>query len=158
MEESPYDQGIWYGSWSPSRRERRMFANTRWSQWTTASADESAASQFADEYQYRAVIANGTAWLKGHPRATMAIAVMIDVAQAYETWWSLSLAPDDEELVTASDHREGSENARRQAIRWYVRIVRDFPHSREAEHARRVLIQIRVGVDTGSRVFFSPYA
>ena len=104
------------------------------------------------------IIANGTAWLKGHPRSPMAIAVMLDVAQAYETWWSLSLGPDDEELLTPSDHREGSENARLQAIRWYERFIGEFPNSREAEHARRVLMQIQVGVDTGSRVFFSRYA
>jgi hypothetical protein len=158
MDESPYDQGIWYASWGPSSRERRTFAATRWSQWTVESGNAPASSQYADEYQYRAVIANGTAWLEGHPRSPMAIAVMTDVAQAYETWWSLSLAPDDEELLTASDHHEGSENARRQSIRWYERIIREFPNSREAEYARRVLIQIRVGVDTGSRAFFSPYA
>lgn len=77
---------------------------------------------------------------------------MSHVARAYETWWSLSLAPDDEELVRASEHKEGAEEARLQAIRWYERILRDAPTSVEARHARRVLVQITVGVDRGTLV------
>jgi hypothetical protein len=80
------------------------------------------------------------------------------VARAYETWWSLSLAPDDEDLVTASEHTDGAEAARLEAIRWYARILRVAPTSVEALHARRVIVQIRVGVDTGERWFYAVYA
>ena len=104
------------------------------------------------------MITRGTAWLKQNPNSPLAITVMSHVARAYETWWSLSLAPEDEELVTASEHKEGAEEARLQAIRWYERILRDAPTSVEARYARRVIVQITVGVDTGERGFYAVYA
>jgi hypothetical protein len=137
--ESPYDEGIWYGSYDPP--------GTRSSQ----APDPDGA------FVYRDVIKSGLARLRASPnRVTPAL--LLSLAQAYETWWSLSLAPDDEELVTRSDHASGAVDARREAIKWYERVMSDFPYSREAERARRVIIQIRVGVDTGQRTYFAPYA
>lgn len=66
--------------------------------------------------------------------------------------------PDDEELVTAAEHKEGAEKARLQAIRWYERILREAPTSVEAGHAVRLIVQITVGIDTGERGFYAVYA
>jgi hypothetical protein len=44
--------------------------------------------------------------------------------EAYETWWSLSLASEGEELVTPSEHLNGAKQAGIEAIRWFDRIAR----------------------------------
>jgi len=62
------------------------------------------------------------------------------------------------ELVTASEHQAGAAEARVRAIRWYERILREAPTSEEARHARRVIVLITAGVDTGERGFYSVYA
>lgn len=43
-------------------------------------------------------------------------------------------------------------------MKWYERIIKEAPTSVEAGHARRVLIQIIAGVDTGERRFYQVYA
>ena len=158
LEESRYDEGIWYASWAPNQRDRRAFAGTRWGRRGVWRQRAAAAKRYEESFDYRGVIIDGLAWLQEKPPPDVAIAVMLNVGQAYETWWSLSLAPADEELVTAADHLAGSVRARLEAIRWYERIIREAPASREADYARRVIVQLRVGVDTGARFFFNPYA
>jgi hypothetical protein len=138
FEESPTDQGVWYGGYDPGHR----------------------ASSHSDPdgtFLYRDVITRDLARVRASP-GRVSPDLLLDVATAYETWWSLSLAPDDEEFVTRSDHAAGGASARLQAIRWYERLIRDFPYSRQADRARRLIIQIRVGVDTGQRADFAPYA
>jgi hypothetical protein len=158
MEVSPFDSDVWYGTVDFKEDVRRRRPGTRWGQLAFLDRLSGGWTEFPGGDQYRHVITQGTAWLKQYPNSPFAVTVMSHVARAYETWWSLSLAPDDEELVTASEHREGAEEARLQAIRWYERILRDAPTSLEAGHARRVLVQITVGVDTGERGFYAVYA
>jgi hypothetical protein len=138
MEESAYDPGIWYGYYNPASRRARV-------------------PDVDGTFQYRDVIQSSLAAVRTRP-GRVRPSELFALAEAYETWWSLSLAPDDEELVTRSDHQSGAANARLQAIKWYDQLIRRFPYSREAERARRVIIQIRLGVDTGQRADFSPYA
>lgn len=158
MEVSPFDDDVWYGSVDFTEEVRRRRPGTRWGQLAFLDKLSAGWTEFPDGDQYRHVISQGTAWLKQYPGSPFAVTVMSHVARAYETWWSLSLAPDDEELVTAAEHKEGAEEARLQAIRWYERILRDAPTSIEARHARRVIVQITVGVDTGERGFYAVYA
>jgi hypothetical protein len=158
MEVSPFDSDVWYGSVDFAEDVRRRRPGTRWGQLAFLDRLAGGWTDFPAGDQYRQVIAQGTAWLKQYPNSPLATTVMSHVARAYETWWSLSLAPEDEELVTASEHREGAEEARLQAIRWYERILREAPTSVEARHARRVIVQITVGVDTGERGFYAVYA
>jgi hypothetical protein len=158
MEVSPFDSDVWYGSVDFTEDVRRRRPGTRWGQLAFLDRLSAGWTEFPDGDQYRHVITQGTAWLKQYPNSPLAITVMSHVARAYETWWSLSLAPEDEELVTASDHKEGGEDARLQAIRWYERILRESPTSVEARHARRVIVQITVGIDTGERGFYAVYA
>lgn len=157
MEASPFDSDVRYGSVDFAEDVRRRRPGTRWGQLAFLDRLSGGWTEFPDGDQYRHVITQGTAWLKKYPNSPYAITVMSHVARAYETWWSLSLAPDDEELVTASEHKEGAEDARLQAIKRYERILREAPTSVEARHARRVIVQITVGVDTGERGFYAVY-
>lgn len=76
-------------------------------------------------------------------------------AEAYETWWSLSLAkPRDPELfdvgVSAADYAEGADAARLQAVRLYERVL-------AAGHdpaLRDRLAKLRRREDTGQRAWF----
>jgi hypothetical protein len=158
MEVSPFDSDVWYGAVDFAEDVRRRRPGTRWGQLAFLDRLSGGWTEFPDGDQYRHVITQGTAWLKQYPNSPLAVTVMSHVARAYETWWSLSLAPEDEELVTASDHKEGAAEARLQAIRWYERILRESPTSVEARHARRVIVQITVGIDTGERGFYAVYA
>ena len=138
MTESATDAGIWYGSYDPAG---------------TAAPPADPDGTF----EYRTVIESDLARLRAHP-ARVSPGLLLDLAQAYETWWSLSLAPDDEEMLTPSEHAPGADVAWREAIKWYERVISQFPYSREADRARRVIIQLRLGIDTGQRLYFSPYA
>jgi hypothetical protein len=158
MEVSPFDSDVRYGAVDFAEDVRRRRPGTHWGQLAFLDRLSRGWTEFPGGDQYRHVITQGTAWLKLYPNSPFAATVMGHVARAYETWWSLSLAPDDEDLVTAAEHKEGAQAARLQAIRWYERILRDAPTSVEARHARRVLVQITVGVDTGEREFYEVYA
>jgi hypothetical protein len=158
MEESPFDSDVWYGSADFAEDVRRRRPGTRWGQLAFLDRLSGGWTGLTDGDQYRHVIAQGTAWLKQYPGSPFAVTVMSHVARAYETWWSLSLAPEDEELVTAAEHKDGAQEARLQAIHWYERVLREAPTSLEARHARRVIVQITVGVDTGERGFYAVYA
>lgn len=158
MRVSPFDSDVWYGHDAFSEDVRRRRPGTRWGQLAFLSRLSGGWTDFPSGDQYRHVVTQGTEWLKQHPGSPLAVAVMSHVARAYETWWSLSLAPPDEELVSASEHTAGAADARLQAIKWHERILRDAPTSAEAVHAWRVLILIRVGVDTGERLFYAVYA
>jgi len=158
MKASPFDSDVWYGHVDFADDVRRRRPGTRWGQLAFLDKLSGGWTDFPDGNQYHRVIREGTTWLKQYPNSPLAVTVMSHVARAYETWWSLSLAPEDEELVTASEHKEGAEEARRQAIQWYERIMREAPTSAEARHARRVIVQLTVGVDTGERGFYAVYA
>ncbi|HEV3058133.1 MAG TPA: hypothetical protein VGY48_07780 [Vicinamibacterales bacterium] len=156
--ESPYDRGVWYYDENFIEAAIRQYPGTRWGQLAFLShLDEGWGWSMSVGSSYRSVIGVGVDWLGKHPRSPITIPVMYDVAQAFETWWSLSLATEAEELVKASEHRDGAEEARLEAIRWFERILRQAPDSVQAIYARRVLIQLRMRVDTGQRRFYSAY-
>jgi len=88
--------------------------------------------------------------------------VQLTVAQAYETWWSLSQAQpatgsDDSENVDPGKYQQGSEEARQKAIAFYERLLQIAPQSDHAVYARRVLPRLKLGIDTGQRRFYCFY-
>jgi hypothetical protein len=90
--------------------------------------------------------------------------VQLAVAQAYETWWSLSQAPGPGEDLTEAEeaepdanpqqYQEGAEAARQQAIAGYEQLLQTAPQSDYAAYARRVLPRLKLGIDTGQRRFY----
>jgi hypothetical protein len=136
----------------------RLYAGTVWGELASAEMFLGGADACEGGFQYREVIREGPRWLKRFPRSQYAVPVMAAIAQAYETWWSASRAPDGDEFATASEHAAGAATARLEAIRWYERVVREAPTSVEAMEARRVLVLLKLGVDTGQRRFHAVYA
>ena len=113
--------------------------------------------------QFRAVIQQGLPFLEQHPKSPYQLDVRLAVAQAYETWWSISLPPihgqaitaeEDSEPVVYQRYQEGAEEARQKAIAYYERLLQTAPQSDHAAYARRVLPRLKLGIDTGQRRFY----
>jgi hypothetical protein len=112
--------------------------------------------------QFRAVIPQGLSFLEQHSKSPYQSEVLLTVAQAYETGWSLSQAQatgreDDWETVDPQKYQEGSEAARQRAIASYERLLQTAPQSDQAAYARRVLPRLKLGIDTGQRRFYCVY-
>ena len=112
--------------------------------------------------QFRAVIQYGLPFLEQHPKSPYQLDVQLTVAQAYETWWSLSQAPaptgeEYSENVVAQQYQEGAEAARQKAIGYYEQLLQIAPQSDHAAYARRVLPRLKLGIDTGQRRFYCFY-
>jgi len=86
-------------------------------------------------------------------QVTVRPAVITAVARAYETKWALNGsfttdARDNARVVTVS-----AATARVRAIRLYEELIRLAPDARDAEYARRRIIQIRANMTTSQDVY-----
>lgn len=106
---------------------------------------------------FRAVIQHGEEILRQRRESPRRLEVLFTVAQAYETWWSLSQASPEDGYARASDYQEGAEEARRKAAAYYEEVVGMAPNSNEALYAQRRLPRLRLGVDTNQRTFYCIY-
>ncbi len=106
------------------------------------------------------VIKHGEAFLAGHPNSPVRLRVELAVASAYEAWWSISLAPPDDENFGAYPRRaendRKSDAARLKAISGYEQIARVAPGSDYARFAARHLPRLKLRLDTGFRSWFDP--
>jgi len=107
--------------------------------------------------RFREVIKQGEAFLAAHPAHARRAEVLFLVAQAYETWWSLSKAPKDDDYANAAAYQQGAPAAREKAIQNYEEVTRVAPQSRLAEAAREVAAKLKQGRDTSQRRFFCIY-
>lgn len=107
--------------------------------------------------QFREVIPRGERFLRDRPRSPHRLDVLMAVAQAYETWWSLSQADTESEYAEPARYREGAEAALGKAIKAYEQIVRSTPNSPQAKYARWRLPRLRLGVDANQRSFYCIY-
>jgi hypothetical protein len=76
------------------------------------------------------------------------------LAEAYETWWSLSLMKPDDNLITVggfkrTDFQEGADEARRKALAAYERVIAGLG---DPDMIVR-LADIRMRRDTGRRAW-----
>lgn len=117
----------------------------------------------ADEF--RKVIQQGIPFLESHPNSSDRFDVQLAVAQAYETWWSLSQAAipgqsatevndDAEPDADPREYQQGAEAARQQAIARYTQFLQSDPKSDYAIYAARQLPRLKSGIDTGQRRFY----
>ena len=137
------------------------YGETRWGReaflllleqgWNTGVACGGSSDHFSD------VIREGTGFLERHPATPNRLRVIFALAQAYETWWSLSQASDLDYSVRLHEHERGTEAARRKAIGYYEEIRKSFPESLEAAFARRKLPRLKLGFDTLQRRFYCFY-
>jgi hypothetical protein len=104
---------------------------------------------------FLSVIEQGESFLSRFPDTALRHEQIWHLAQAYETWWSLALAPPgDITAVGAKVSKSSAERARRRAIQLYeelLRAARRSPHARAAETA---LPRLKLRLDTAARTFF----
>ena len=118
--------------------------------------------------QFRTVIQQGLQFQEQHPKSSYLLDVRLAVAQAYETWWSLSQVPTAAEYAAEygeefaekysdanpAEYQEGAEAARQKSIAYYEQLLQAAPQSDHAAYSRRVLPRLKLGSDTGQRRFY----
>ena len=106
---------------------------------------------------FRTVIQHGEEFLSRRPKTVHRRDVLFLVAQAYETWWSLSLVPErdrEEGDPSPSAYREGALDARVKAIAYYGEIVEAAPESIEGNCSRKPLELLKDNQDSHQRRFY----
>jgi len=107
--------------------------------------------------QFRMVIRNGERFLREHPQTPHRPDILLALAQAYETWWSVSQAGANDEYVDPTRYQEGAADARQKAIQYYEQVLRAAPASDHAAYVRLELPRLKLGLDTFQRRFFCVY-
>lgn len=107
--------------------------------------------------QFREVIRRGEEFLKDRPESKYRLDVSFAVAQAYETWCSLSKASLSDTYADRNSYRDGAPEACQKATALYEEVVRSAPDTYEAEYARERLPRLKLGIDTNQRRFFCVY-
>ena len=110
-----------------------------------------------DGGQFREVIRQAKVFLSDRPKSRFRLEVEFALAQALETWWSVSQASVQDSYVDRSLYLKGSADAREEAIRHYEEVIRISPASYEADYARHQLPRLKLGFDTNQRRFFCIY-
>jgi hypothetical protein len=144
------------------RRVWNDHPSTVWGEWAFLQLTESGwdTSGYCAEGSdlFREVISQAEQFLKDHPQTPHRVEVLLALAEAYETWWSLSRAsPEKEIYADPSQYQDGAETARDQAIAYYEQVLRQAPADAAAAAARRQLPRLRLGIDTNQRRFFCVY-
>jgi len=106
--------------------------------------------------QFRDVIHQAEQFLAKRPKSPRRLHVVFALAQAYETWWSLSRAKQDD-YVDSSQHQKGAAIARKRAAKYYEQILSLASKSPEAIYARWRLPRLKLGLDTNQRRFYCIY-
>jgi hypothetical protein len=152
--ESPFDAGIWYYNGSLAKEIRRLAPESFWGQFLTVADIDAGGEDMGCDPTYDDVITNGRAWLKAHPKSVYSPLLILDIAQAYETKWSVGQRPNDQDSRLDP---QALEEARQRAIEWYERLLREYP-SEEAKRFRWNLAHLKLGADTAQRRYFCEYA
>jgi hypothetical protein len=109
-----------------------------------------------DQADAAAVVEQGTAYLRTRANSPYRQVVLVAIAQASETLWSLSIAPRED--VCVDDSREGSEQKRLAAIAVYEALALSTEGKDPINQiARRQIARLQAGYDTGARYFFDCY-
>lgn len=103
---------------------------------------------------FRIVIGHGEAFLARRRRSPHRLEVLVALAQAYETWWSLSQASGRDTYVKRARYQEGAVAARKKAVSYYQRVLKLAPKSVAAAYARLRLPRLKLQIDTNQRRFF----
>ena len=112
---------------------------------------------------FHEVIAKGEAYLDRHPDTRLRKEILLTIAIAYESLWSIALTPQgdywtgDRPYPRREQDLKQKEKARKKAIEFYSKLVELAPDSAEAASAQRRLPRLELSIDTGQRRFFCSY-
>jgi hypothetical protein len=135
-----------------SEAVRRRYPDTSWGRhlqiaWVLSGGVSGCTNSFEE------VIREGRRWLERNRSSRYRLAVTSAVARAYETWWSISMAPDHDEFVEfdTDSAAAGAGPARLEAIRWYQRVLDEAPALWPMVPTERRLLHLKLGIDTAQR-------
>lgn len=100
------------------------------------------------------IIAWGEEFLKQNPDSHIRGQVILALAEAHETGWSLSCASSEDAYVDRVRYQQAAENHRLQSIMYYEKLIRDYPKSHHSIMVREKLKRLRLKLDTNSRAFY----
>lgn len=106
---------------------------------------------------FRDVIREGEAFVEAYPGSPVAPTVLLTLALANETWWSLSQAGERDEYVAPAAYAEGADQARRTAIVRYRELTASYPSPEARAYIRDHLALLELGLDTNQRAFYCVY-
>lgn len=160
-----YQHNLLWSAW-------RAGPDTEWGQdafflllasgWDTSGVCHNGADEF------RTVIEEGKKFLAAHPASAVRLPVRYLVAEAYETWWSLSewsscspvtdRGPGRCQPAPASaKYRAGADAARREAIADYQALFAADPSTYGTPAVQWRLARLQLGIDTNQRRFYCLY-
>lgn len=106
---------------------------------------------------FHQVIERGEAYLAQRPGSAYRALVSFWLAQAYETWWSLGSARNDQYVSDPGIYAEGMEGSRRAAMMLYGTVAEIAPDGALARYAADRRRALADRADTGQRRFYCIY-
>lgn len=158
-----YDQlgATWVYDHALARMVYRDYPDTPAGEWAFLTLEKlgwnTGVGCLGDPATFRSVIAESGRFFDRHRNSHYRIDFLFDLAQAYETWWSLSQARPDDDYVVAANYTSGAETARLRAIELYQQIAREAPKSDFAAYAKPTLARLQSKRDTGQRQYYCIY-
>ena len=144
-----YLRRLWEG-YPDSPFGQLAFARLQATGWDTTGMCSGGPDEFRD------VIRRGRGFLAAYPSSAIEDVVVLTLAVAHETWWSLAQAEGDT-YADARDYQAGAQEAREAAIRWYEEVLAGDPSPRLRTYATERLALLRLGLDTDQRAFHCIY-
>lgn len=103
---------------------------------------------------FKMVISKGEDFLKKNSASHIRKEILLSLAQAHETGWSLSLASPKDGYAEAKNYQAEASEHRSKAILYYEQFMQEYPDSKETVISRAKLKRLRLGIDTNSRKFY----
>ena len=105
---------------------------------------------------WKDVLQRGESYLAKFPRSGIAPEILLCMAEAHETAWSLSKSEPITDFLDPAAYRLDAPRHRAQAIDLYERYLRLRPRSPEADVIRHRMYRLRLDVDTDFHKYFCP--
>lgn len=103
---------------------------------------------------FKIVVAKAEEFLKINPESHIRKYVLLSLAEAHETGWSLSLASPQDIYVEPQNYQADAPYHHERAILHYKQLISEYPESNESVLASGKLRHLQLGADTNSREFF----
>jgi hypothetical protein len=108
-----------------------------------------------DGTEWKHILERGNEYLGKSPSSAHAPEVILHLAEAHETAWSVGLTMGSS-MPEYAGYRDQSADHREKAIALYERYLRVRPESSEAGEIRRRLRRLRINMDTGFWKYYCP--
>jgi len=109
--------------------------------------------EYVDLDAWKEVLRRGEDFLRRAPRSRLAPQVMLHLAEAHETAWSVAFTIDPH-VVDYGEYREKASAHRQQAITLYERYLTLNPNALDRDVLRLRIQRLRQNIDTGFQRYY----